>query len=199
MHGTGKEAVWTKYGWCYSNWSEWNSTLFPEAAKAAAVGGAGPIPPFIGEDTAVYYMSPFCNSTVHRRDFPFVDIGKWAAEIAEVHPDSSRAFYKSILRPAVRSWGMRMLFLDFICWRGPHLVRSCSVTLDEFIIDSSRCMYIEPCVVVWCSKRPSLGIGKMQEAAQEAVHRTHGFKVWQRQQPMWASRYRCAWHVRTRR
>ena len=32
----------------------------------------------LGNDSAVYYMSPFCNNTVHRdQGFDFVDIGHW--------------------------------------------------------------------------------------------------------------------------
>ena len=78
-------------------------------------------------------MSPFCNTTVHKKDFKFVDIGAWQRfadkpsqdhaqpGLAEAHPTAAYDFYHSILSYAKAHWNMEMLFLDFICLRGPHL------------------------------------------------------------------------------
>ena len=113
----------TSRGWCYTNWTAWDPSVFPSGDNIRR--------DLLGNQTAVYYMSPFCNSTPHRKDYDFVDIGRWDVELppfdhpqpelAESHPRASYDFYTSILRVGKERWAMEMLFLDFICFRGPHL------------------------------------------------------------------------------
>ena len=98
----------------------------------------------LGNDSAVYYMSPFCNNTVHRdQGFDFVDIGHWTnhanangaqnhlqPELAETTPADTERFYAHLMGVAKESWGMEMLFIDFLCLRAPHLATAMPETFE---------------------------------------------------------------------
>ena len=103
-------------GWCWRDWRAWNTTFYPSGGNLSALLGDAPM---------AFYVSAFCNDTVHRAEgFDFVSVAndEWGrAEIAVAHPDSARAFYSSILSPAQKHWGMQLLFTDFLCWRGDAL------------------------------------------------------------------------------
>jgi hypothetical protein len=118
--------VFTSYGWCYLDWITWNKTRFPGGGhiKDWLLDNGQSRPP----DSAVYYMSPFSNRTVHRRNYSFAAIGHWPErqdrpqpQLAETLPGDTARFYGDMMRVAKEQWGMAMLFLDFLCLRAPHL------------------------------------------------------------------------------
>lgn len=122
IHGSH---AFTLHGWCYVDWLRWNETLFPRTARSP--NGTAIKTAVLGNDSAVYYMSPFCNDTVHRQQFDFVSIGPWPGgpdpqpDLAETVPADTFAFYTSLLQTAKTFWAGQMLFIDFLCFRAPHL------------------------------------------------------------------------------
>jgi hypothetical protein len=134
--------TFTSYGWAYLDWLTWNRTLFPRGGAIKSwllENGDGR-----QSDTAVYYMSPFSNNTVHRHDYNFVDIGHWKESHnnnpAQNHPQPQLAetlpgpettrFYGHLMEFAKEQWGMVMLFIDFLCLRAPHLQSALPATWE---------------------------------------------------------------------
>lgn len=110
------EIWWPTYGgWCWSDWSQWNATAFPSGGNLSAKLGGMPM---------TYYVSPFCNDTVHRKDHTFVDAPVGGKMMAIAAPNASYGFYKEILSKGVKDWNMEMLFTDFMSDRGDALQRA---------------------------------------------------------------------------
>jgi hypothetical protein len=76
----------------------------------------------------VFYSNGWSNDTVHARsNWTFAQYNKDAKEVV---PSQAHGFYKSIFSNAIR-WGMRMLFADFLAFRGGWARRAPGIEGDE--------------------------------------------------------------------
>lgn len=117
--------LWPGAGWCFKQWANWSTALFPSGPLALrdALRNASS-----ANVSFMYYVQGFCQDTVYaQRGWRFVNVGRsprWEPPAAVVHPDDARSFYSSILSPAAAAWGMQHLFADFVCMRGPRLAQA---------------------------------------------------------------------------
>eukprot|EP00494_Astrolonche_serrata_P025214 UN25475 len=103
-------------GWCFKNWSKWNSTVFPSGGEAFYES--------LGNNISMsYYMSAFCGDTDYKGEYDFVSVKSTGPasdpNVSVITPDGAYKFYHDILSNAKTKWNMQHLFTDFLCVRGP--------------------------------------------------------------------------------
>lgn len=147
-------------GWCWRDWRAWNTSFYPSGGQLSSL---------LGNASMAFYVSVFCNDTVHRAEgfkFVSVDGSAWGhAQVAVAHPDSSREFYRSILSTAREQWGMELLFTDFLCWRGDVLTAALPDTygaseawLGGMVLAAQDLgMEVQFCMGAFCNAGPWVG------------------------------------------
>lgn len=98
------EIWWPTYGgWCWKDWSQWNATAFPSGGNLSAKLGGMPM---------TYYVSPFCNDTVHRKDHAFIDapVGGKMMAIAAPNVRTVRAIRPTPYGTALFSFPLLFVF-----------------------------------------------------------------------------------------
>lgn len=136
----------THGGWCFSDWTRWNLSLYPTGGKVAHGSNGWPAQMRALQDPAIqttmaftYYIYYLCHDNVWRNNASspfrdaFLDVGPWRGiskplnygrgdqSVALLHPDRARAFYLEILGRARDEWGMSMLFKDDLADQGERI------------------------------------------------------------------------------
>ena len=123
----------THGGWCFSDWTKWNSTLYPTGGLVSGEGWPAKMRALQNREIEqpmqfVYYIYNMCHDNVWTRNASspfydaFVDVGPWRGTSKHLnygkgdqsdpllHPDRGKEFYLEILGRAKDEW-VRLLYL----------------------------------------------------------------------------------------
>lgn len=106
--------------WIGNDFGTFNESLYPSGGQAWVHA--------MGNLSNVYYSNGFASDTVYRRDFNMVSIG---SNNFEPHPNDSYKFYSHAFSNATQLFGMKMLFTDYLCYRGPSMAGFQDVEASE--------------------------------------------------------------------